>query len=341
MSRRTPSPPPPAGPWTVVARTVIGVYIGVLILLLGYFIIGLWPVPRTDPASAAPPCPPLLSGPAATPAPQVAGPSPSPSPSPAPSPGASPAPAVSEVAAACPVSLFWGGLSFTITNEVRLILIALFVGALGSCIHAAGSFANFVGNREFVGTWTWWYFLKPLIGAPLALLFYFLIRGGLLTAFASSGDISPFGVAAFAGLVGLFSDPATLKLKEVFETLFKPRDERTDKLEPADRQAGEESNQGGDEAAVGARKPTIDELSPDPFPVGQATQLLTVRGRHFAPGTVAWVNGSERSIRVVNATELAVTLHAEDVATARQLELVVASPAGVSDVRTLTISPPA
>ena len=39
-----------------------------------------------------------------------------------------------------------------------------------------------------------------------------------------------FGVAAIAGMTGMFSKQATDKLREVFETLFGVKDDRPDKL---------------------------------------------------------------------------------------------------------------
>jgi uncharacterized membrane protein YgcG len=85
----------------------------------------------------------------------------------------------------------------------------------------------------------WWYLLRPFIGMMLALLFYFVFRGGFITAGATSDAgaaanfINPFGVAALAGLVGMFSKVATDKLNEVFTTLFRPSEgdsNRGDKL---------------------------------------------------------------------------------------------------------------
>jgi hypothetical protein len=47
------------------------------------------------------------------------------------------------------------------------------------------------------------------------------MRGGLLSTSARVEDVSPFGVSAVAGMVGLFSKQATDKLREVFDTLFR------------------------------------------------------------------------------------------------------------------------
>ncbi|MFZ0705819.1 MAG: hypothetical protein WAM71_09480 [Candidatus Korobacteraceae bacterium] len=117
------------------------------------------------------------------------------------------------------VSLFRHPLAMSL--ERRFLLIVIVVGALGSYIHAATSFADFIGNRTFVKSWSWWYLLRPFIGVALAILVYFGVRGGLVSASTGADSLSPYGVAAIAGLAGLCSRQATDKLREVFETLFK------------------------------------------------------------------------------------------------------------------------
>jgi hypothetical protein len=128
--------------------------------------------------------------------------------------------------------------------DVRLILLVIIAGALGSFIHAATSFSDFVGNARLKPTWTWWYVLRPFIGASLALIIYFVIRGGFVTGGAVGGSsadaasfINPFGIAALAGLAGMFTKQATDKLSEVFNTLFRAAEghgdaKRGGKLEP-------------------------------------------------------------------------------------------------------------
>jgi len=105
--------------------------------------------------------------------------------------------------------------------EVRLLVLVAVAGALGSYIHLATSFADYLGNRQFVNSWKWWYVLRPFIGAALAEMIYFAARGGLVSGGAGAGDLSPYGVTAVAGLTGMFSKQATDKLREVFENLFK------------------------------------------------------------------------------------------------------------------------
>lgn len=130
---------------------------------------------------------------------------------------------------------FWlFGRKFQPSLETRLLLLVMLAGAIGSYVHAASSFVDYLGNRTFISSWVWWYLLRPFIAMMLALLFYFVFRGGFVTAGVNQGGdaaasfINPFGVAALAGLVGMFSKVAADKLNEVFTTLFKPASEQGD-----------------------------------------------------------------------------------------------------------------
>jgi len=103
---------------------------------------------------------------------------------------------------------------------VRLIFIVVMAGALGSMVHVLRSLYWYVGNRELVWSWLAMYFLLPFVGSTLALVFYFVIRGGFFSPKATIEQTSPFGFAGLGALVGMFSEQAVLKLKEVAETLL-------------------------------------------------------------------------------------------------------------------------
>ena len=105
-------------------------------------------------------------------------------------------------------------------DNLRIALVVI-AGALGSLIHATTSFADYVGNRRFHSSWTAWYMVRLIVGTALALLLYFAFRGGFFSGSAQSNAVNPYGIAALAGLAGLFSKQATDKLREVFETLFR------------------------------------------------------------------------------------------------------------------------
>ena len=113
-------------------------------------------------------------------------------------------------------------------NTIILILVAL-GGFAGNMIHIATSFTTFIGDKKFEKSWVLWYCVKPFTASALALGFYFVFRGGFLSTTSEAPNINLYGVMTIAVLTGLFTDTATLKLKEVFEVLFKPKDERTGK----------------------------------------------------------------------------------------------------------------
>lgn len=123
---------------------------------------------------------------------------------------------------------------FELKSEEGLLLLVIVAGAMGSYVHAATSFSTYVGNRRQRRSWVWWYMLRPFIGIALALIFYFLMRGGLFSTNADANTVDPFGIAAVAALAGMFSKQATDKLREIFDNLFKTEkgdDQRSDKLE--------------------------------------------------------------------------------------------------------------
>ena len=127
------------------------------------------------------------------------------------------------------------GSNLKLSAESRLILLVMLAGALGSYVHTATSFVTYVGNRSLKSSWMWWYVLRPFIGMTLAVIFYFVIRGGLLSAGAGASEVSLFGITAVAALAGMFSKQATDKLREIFDNLFKTEkgkgdEQRGDKL---------------------------------------------------------------------------------------------------------------
>ncbi len=133
------------------------------------------------------------------------------------------APAEGTATISSPVTfLFW---TLSVSDEVRLIFIVALAGALGSLVHAIRSLYWYIGNRELVFSWLAMYVLLPFVGSTLGLVFYFVIRGGFFSPQATIEQTSPFGFAGLGALVGMFSEQAVLKLKEVAETLLsKPQE---------------------------------------------------------------------------------------------------------------------
>ncbi len=133
------------------------------------------------------------------------------------------------------ISLFRGLIEIGVSWEVRLILIVLSTGALGSFVQGGSSLIKFLGDKTLDQNYRWWYILRPFIGSALALIFYFTIRGGFLSVNAGPEAISHFGMAATAGMVGLFSRHAIDKLREVFGTLFAVKEKPPEEEKPEEK----------------------------------------------------------------------------------------------------------
>lgn len=130
--------------------------------------------------------------------------------------------------------VFLFGLTWRISDEERLLILVMTAGALGSLVHALRSAYWYVGNRNLVRSWVPKYLLLPICGAILAVLFYFVVRGGFFSPRANSMDTSQYGFCALACLVGLFSEQAVLKLKQVAETVFMTTEQGKDANPPTD-----------------------------------------------------------------------------------------------------------
>jgi hypothetical protein len=220
------------------------------------------------------------------------------------------------------VTLF--AFCFPVPQDTRLHVIVLLGGAIGSMVHALKSFIAYTGNRRFIASWLWWYVLRAPLGAMLALIFYLAIRGGLLALGAQSkvAGLGVFAVAAIATLVGLFTEQATNKLKEVFDALFTTSrpDEMADKLT---------------ETPV----PELTELGRTSLLVGTSDLSLTVRGRGFVPASQARLDGQARGTEFKSGTQLVVTLTPKDVETAGERKLTVFNPPpGGGESKPLTIT---
>ncbi len=120
------------------------------------------------------------------------------------------------------INFLWWNLQSDAESSWMLLVFA--AGILGGLIHAMRSFYWYIGNRKLVKSWLAMYLLLPLLGGALSLVFYIIIRGGLLSGQLNGQSItdslSPIGFTAVGVLVGMFSEQAILKLKDVADTLF-------------------------------------------------------------------------------------------------------------------------
>ena len=210
--------------------------------------------------------------------------------------------------------------------DAKLLILVMLAGALGSFIHAATSFGDFVGNKRLTTNWLWWYILKPLIGTVLAAIFYLCVRGGFLSGATQAESVNLYGITALAGMVGMFSKQATDKLSEVFDTLFKTT--------PS---GGDSKRKEGLDNPV----PVLSGSEPARLAPGTRDLVIILSGKGFVNGSVAHVNGSARATSFSDSTHLSATLLDADVAQAGQLNVTVINPApggGSSESLALTVA---
>jgi hypothetical protein len=156
-------------------------------------------------------------------------------------------------------------------GEDRLLLIVLFAGALGGLGHALRSLGWYIGNRRLKWSWSALYFLTPFMSAAIALVFYFVIRGGFFSPTSSVSDTSPFGFAAVAALIGMFTEEAINKLRNVASTLLTPKEQGEDHFEPKPA-------------------PVVGSISPPSGPTSGGTEVSIV-GDNFQPGVAVAFGG--------------------------------------------------
>jgi hypothetical protein len=115
------------------------------------------------------------------------------------------------------------GGSGTASAEMRNLFVTIFAAGVGSMITTIlGYLKHASERRDFMLSFVPWYFARPLIGILLGVVFYFVLKGGLLVTVgtATASNINVYGLGALAALVGLFSKNAVEKLRDVFGTLF-------------------------------------------------------------------------------------------------------------------------
>lgn len=217
-----------------------------------------------------------------------------------------------------------GKACFEVTLDEKLLMLVMVAGGLGSFVHTAKSFGDFVGNDKLMSSWIWWYILKPFIGMVLATIFYLAIRGGFLSVGNDASNLNLYSITAMACMVGMFAKQATDKLSEVFDTLFKT------------------SHGGGD----AKRKDNLDNPIPtvfdiQPSSVSLKTQQLILSGMGFLKSSVVRVNDVNRETRYVGDKQLAANLLPEDVANEGVLNVAVFNPlpgGGISNTLNITVS---
>jgi hypothetical protein len=131
----------------------------------------------------------------------------------------------------------------------RLILLLAAAGGLGAGVHAATSFSHHAGVGTLGEEWTWWYILRPALGAGLGILFVLVVTGlgvsdVLKNVPAADAMRTLAGYLALAGLAGMFSRQAIDWLRGIFDSLFRAPDkeEEEDKAERLAQLRGDDAD---------------------------------------------------------------------------------------------------
>jgi hypothetical protein len=103
-------------------------------------------------------------------------------------------------------------------REKNLIMVNTLFGILGGSTYGLASITTWIGNNKYDKSWTLWYVSRPIIGGALALVFYFLLRAGLVGGFPI--NVGDFGFAAISIIIGLLATTAMKKIRDVFDVLF-------------------------------------------------------------------------------------------------------------------------
>ncbi len=203
-------------------------------------------------------------------------------------------------------------LAENLQPDWRFLILAMLAGALGAFLHVAQSFATFVGNRTFSWSWTWWYLLRPFIGAGLALVVYVVFRSALVPG-TSGNATNAYGVVALAALSGMFSKQAIDKLNEVFTVAFRAAPGHGD-AQRADKPEGE-----SDTSAILGIDP--------PRPVAQAGTLsFVVRGSGFGSAAVIYLDDTAIPTKQLDATRLSASIAVKDLPGSGPFKLTVRTP---------------
>jgi hypothetical protein len=100
-----------------------------------------------------------------------------------------------------------------------LFLAVLAAGIIGGCVYSLREHTRDIAqNRYRNETWQW-NLARPFIGGALAILMFFVVRAGFIQD-GNNSALKPEGFIAIAAMVGLFTDQAWAKLKQVAESIF-------------------------------------------------------------------------------------------------------------------------
>lgn len=213
-------------------------------------------------------------------------------------------------------------------SGTNLFFMLIMAGALGGCIHAMRSLWWYVGNGVLKAQWMTMYFLLPFIGAAMAMIFSLLIVAGIVDN--TTGRSTSLFIIAIAGLVGMFSQQAALKLTDIANAFFTKPGPGKDAKPQESQSVGERGT------GTGGGTPAI---TPTSGPAAGGTKVIIANTGFSDVKSVTFGGTPATSIKFDKAT-LAITAvtpkHTEG-----EVEVVITNQAGTPVTIPYTYTPPA
>lgn len=177
-----------------------------------------------------------------------------------------------------------------------LFLMLMMAGALGGCIHAMRSLYWYAGQRELKWSWMPMYFALPFIGSAMAMIFGLLIVAGFVDS--TSGRSQSLFMIAVAGLVGMFSQQAALKLTDIANAFFTKPGQGSD----AKPQKSVSVDQGETTKPMPLTATAIDKST------GKVAggNEVTIKGNGFSASTTVSFGGVSAEGKTVSPTSITV-----------------------------------
>lgn len=183
------------------------------------------------------------------------------------------------------VALVFGLFKPKMSVDEALLLLIVVAGGLGAMVNTATEFAYRAGDDRLDRSYLWWYPMRFVIAAATALIFYFVVRGGLFDPTPSaSTDVNVYVFAALASLAGLFSTQAVRLLGGIFGALP------------------------GLSAPYAEAAPKVTGLVRGEADTKARPGELVLRGHGFKPGARVLVEGRPASARLIDDTRIGVDL---------------------------------
>lgn len=177
-----------------------------------------------------------------------------------------------------------------------LFMMVIMAGALGGSIHALRSLYWYAGQGSLIWRWVPMYFVLPFIGAAMAMIFSLLIFAGFVDN--NTGRSQALFIIAVAGLVGMFSQQAALKLTDVANAFFtKPGGGRD--AQPQQSLSVSQKEEKGAPITVTAIAPTQG--------AAKGGDEVKITGSGFNTSTKVSFGGTPANIKSLNDTTITVT----------------------------------